>query len=117
AEVERARTAFEHVDDDLGTARVELTRGRLALKQGELDVAAHGFEAARRIFVSRHLAADEMEADLRSAEVEVARSDKAGARRRLLAMVENGLASLRPDLVDEARRLGKRLGAPAIDVH
>jgi tetratricopeptide (TPR) repeat protein len=116
AEVERARTAFEHVDDDLGTARVELTRGRLALKEGELDVAARSFDAARRIFVSRHLAADEMEVDLRSAEVDVARDDKAAARRRLIAMAGNGFATLRPDLLDEGKRLGKRLGAPAIDL-
>ncbi|MCI4351695.1 MAG: AAA family ATPase [Thermoplasmata archaeon] len=111
-----ARVAFEHVDDDLGTARVALTEGRVALRQGELDAAGSSFETARAIFSTRNLAPDLLESDLRMAELDVARDDLAEARRRLVKLVEEGLPRLRPDLLVDTRRLGERIGPPALDL-
>jgi tetratricopeptide (TPR) repeat protein len=115
-EVRRARDRFEQVEDTLGSARAALTEGRIALAAHEFGVAERGFETARSIFASRHLTPDELEVDLRSAELAMAREDEAGARRGLLKVLEAGLANLRPDLVEDGRRLGRRLAPPVLDI-
>jgi tetratricopeptide (TPR) repeat protein len=115
-EVRKARGRFERVEDAHGTARAALTEGRLALARGELAEAARTFDIARKIFTGRHLTADELEVDLRTTELELAQNDPKGARRRLSRIVEDGLARLRPDLVDEGRRIARRLGAPNIEI-
>jgi tetratricopeptide (TPR) repeat protein len=115
-EVRKAKGRFERVEDALGTAQAALLEGRLALSRGKLPDAERSFEAARGIFHSRHLAADVLEVELRTVELELARHDAAAARRRLRRIVQEGLAQLRPDLVEEARRLGHRLGPPEVDV-
>lgn len=113
-EAHRARASFEQVDDALGVARAALVEGRLALLQGQLDVAQRCFDAARSIFRAHDLKADEMEVDLRAAELELARHDELGARQRLVRLLENGLAKLRPDLIEDGRRIGQRLGPPLL---
>ncbi len=113
-EAQRARACFEQVDDALGIARAALTEGRLALGQGQLDLAQRGFDAARTIFRAHDLKADELEVDLRTAELELARHDELGARQRLLRILESGLVRLRPDLIEDGRRLGQRLGPPLV---
>ncbi|MCI4333187.1 MAG: hypothetical protein L3K01_05620, partial [Thermoplasmata archaeon] len=115
-EVRKAKGRFERVEDAHGTARAALTEGRLALARGELAEASRAFEVARKIFTGRHLTADELEVDLRTAELEIAQKDAMGARRRLSRIVEDGLARLRPDLIEEGRRIARRLGAPTIEI-
>ncbi len=112
-EVRQAKGLFEQVEDPLGTARASLTEGRVALARGELDGAARAFGVAGEIFAGRHLLADQMEVELRTAELEIARHSTGPARERLERLVRDGLVRLRPDLVDEARNLGGRL-QPAV---
>jgi tetratricopeptide (TPR) repeat protein len=116
AEVRKARAHFEHVDDALGTARAALTEARLEMARGATDEVANTLEVARTIFQARHLTADELEVDLRSAELEDARGDALGARKRLEKIVQDGLVRLRPDLIEEGRRLASRLGDPVVAI-
>jgi tetratricopeptide (TPR) repeat protein len=116
AEARRAKARFERVEDVLGTARSALTEGRLALQRHQPGEAELAFEAARSLFAGRNLKADLLEVELRTVELEVARGDGAAARRRLVRIIEEGLALLRPDLVDEARKIGRRLDPPVADV-
>ncbi|HEV8049147.1 MAG TPA: hypothetical protein VGP88_00970, partial [Thermoplasmata archaeon] len=115
-EVLEAKGLFERVEDVLGTARAALTEGRVSLARQKLDDAERAFTVAGDIFAGRHLVADQMEVELRTAELEVARDAMGPARHRLERLIRDGLARLRPDLVDEGRLLGQRLGPPVLDV-
>lgn len=113
-QLRRARECFDRVEDALGRARAALSDGRLALARGEHGGAQQDFEVARAIFADRNLNADEIEVDLRVAELELARHDSESARRRLVRLQEEGLVRLRPDLVEEGRRIARVLGPPEI---
>ncbi|HEY6237699.1 MAG TPA: hypothetical protein VIZ68_00740, partial [Thermoplasmata archaeon] len=113
-QLRKARECFDRVEDALGKARAALSDGRLALARGEHLGAHQDFEVARAIFADRNLDADEIEVDLRAAELDLAKHDGESARRRLLHLREAGLERLRPDLVEEGRRIARVLGPPEI---
>jgi tetratricopeptide (TPR) repeat protein len=113
-EARQARVCFERVEDALGIARSALTEGRLALARGDLGAAQRSLDTARTIFRAHDLKADEMEVELRWAELELARHDELGARQRLVRAIEGGLVRLRPDLLEDGQRLGKRLRPPIL---
>jgi tetratricopeptide (TPR) repeat protein len=115
-EVRVAKLLFERIEDALGTARAALTEGRVALARGKFDDAERAFGVAGEIFAGRHLLPDQMEVELRTAELELARQSVGPARERLERLVRDGLARLRPDLIEEGRLLGQRLGPPVVDV-
>ena len=110
AHVRKARVEFHQVEDPLGEARANLTEGRLVLAAEDYDAAGRFFDTALGTFRGQHLEADELEVELRIAELAVAREQKEPARERLGRLVERGLPRLRPDLLDEWKRLGARVG-------
>ncbi|MCI4321053.1 MAG: AAA family ATPase [Thermoplasmata archaeon] len=114
-EVRLAKVLFERVEDALGAARAALTEGRVALARGKLDEAERAFTVAGEIYAGRHLLPDQMEVELRTAELELARHAVDPARERLVRLVRDGLARLRPDLIEEGRLLGQRLGPPVVE--
>ncbi|MCI4362174.1 MAG: tetratricopeptide repeat protein [Thermoplasmata archaeon] len=114
-EARLAQVLFERVEDVLGGARAALTEGRVALARGKLAEAERAFGIAGEIFAGRHLLPDQMEVELRTAELEFARHAVGPARERLQRLAIDGLARLRPDLVEEGRLLSQRLGRPVVD--
>ncbi len=104
-----AMAQFGQLGDSLGQARSYLTEGRLALARGDDGGALKAFALARRIFAQQRLGADELEVDLREAEVQFARGRREEAVRALEGMREREFERLRPDLVPDWRRLRDRL--------
>jgi tetratricopeptide (TPR) repeat protein len=115
-EVRLAKVLFERVEDALGGARAALTEGRVALARGKFEEAERAFGVAGEIFAGRHLLPDQMEVEFRTVELEFARRAVGPARERLERIVREGLARLRPDLVEEGRLLAQHLGPPVVDV-
>lgn len=104
-----ALAQFDQLGDSLGRARSLLTEGRLASARKDTAGALQAFGAARRIFAQQRLGADELEVDLREAEIQFALGHRQEAARGLEHMREGDFERLRPDLVPDWRRLRDRL--------
>jgi tetratricopeptide (TPR) repeat protein len=104
-----ARELLEGIGDRFGLGQTYLNEGKLHILAGELDLATGALEEAARLFREERLPGDEVEVVMRLAEVDLARGELGPARDKIRDLDRRALSRLRPDLVEDYRRLERKV--------
>jgi tetratricopeptide (TPR) repeat protein len=105
----RAREILERIGDRFGLIQTMIIQGKLLLKSGDTKTAEIELLDAYRLVRELNASADELDVQLRLAEVALANGDASGARARTEELERRGLARVRPDLVHDLQQLRHRL--------
>lgn len=107
----RSREILERIGDRFGLVNAMIIQGKILTDQGEYERAEVELLDAYRIVRELKIPADEVDVVLRLAQLSYARGDRASARRRVVELERNDLATLRPDLAIDFERLKNALAA------
>jgi tetratricopeptide (TPR) repeat protein len=107
----RSRELLERIGDRFGLVNAMIVQGKILTDRGEYERAEVELLDAYRIVRELKAPADEVDVVLRLAQLSYARGDRASARRRVVELERNRLATLRPDLAVDFERLKNALAA------
>jgi predicted ATPase len=101
----RSREILERIGDRFGLVQSLIIQGKIGLDRGEYDRAEADLLDAYRIVRELKAPADEVDVVLRLAQLSYARGDRASARRRVVELERQHIATLRPDIANDFDRL------------
>jgi len=100
------------IGDRTGLSMSLKVRGQIAMQKGSYDLAGADLLEAYRVIQGLNQAMIEVDVLLRLAQLDYARGDRAGARRRVAELERQNLPTLRTDLAEEFERLRRDVAAP-----
>ncbi len=106
----RARELLERIGDRFGLVQSHIVAGKVLLAQHAFGRAEEELREAHRLVQELKAPADQIDVELRLAELAHARGDLVGARRQVRELERQDLPGLRPDIVADFERLRKALG-------